>query len=123
MSQADLERYKSAPGSFTKQQIDTQQATVDQAKGAIEIDKGAIANAQLNLTFCQITAPIAGRIGLRMIDAGNIVHASDQTGLVVISQLQPIALLFSLPEDNIPQVQKATGRRLQPDGRCLQPRS
>ena len=96
---------------IAKQQLDTQSAMVDQARGAIEADKAAISaaqasinSAQLNLTYTHITAPISGRIGLRQVDAGNMVHASDPTGLAIITQLQPIAVLFSIPQDQLPAV-------------------
>ena len=69
-----------------------------------KLDQGAIDNAKLQLTYSRITAPISGRIGLRLVDVGNMVHASDQTGLLVITQVQPIAVLFTLPEDNLPAV-------------------
>ena len=70
------------------------------------MDQAAIDNAQLQLTYAKVTAPITGRIGLRQVDPGNIVHAADTTGLVVITQLQPISILFTIPEDNFPQVLK-----------------
>jgi multidrug efflux system membrane fusion protein len=96
---------------IAKQQLDTQLATADQARGAIQADEAAISaaqsninNAQLNLTYTRITAPISGRIGLRQVDAGNMVHASDATGLAIITQLQPIAVLFSIPQDQLPSV-------------------
>ncbi len=84
-----------------KQQFDTQAATVGQFEGAIEADKAMIDSARLQLEYCRIAAPISGRIGLRLIDVGNMVHANDPNGLVVITQLQPIAVLFTLPEDNV----------------------
>ncbi len=96
---------------IARQQLDTQSAMVDQARGAIEADKAQISaaqaninSAQLNLTYTRITAPISGRIGLRQVDAGNMVHASDPTGLAIITQLQPIAVLFSIPQDQLPAV-------------------
>ncbi len=87
-----------------KQQLDTQRALVAQYEGAIQADEATINNAKLNLTYCHIVAPISGRVGLRLVDIGNIVHASDQNGLLVITQLQPIAVLFSLPQDSLPDV-------------------
>jgi multidrug efflux system membrane fusion protein len=96
---------------IAKQQLDTQLATADQMRGSIEADNAAIAaanaaiaSARLNLTYTTITAPISGRIGLRLVDAGNMVHASDANGLAVIAQLQPISVLFTIPEDQLPQV-------------------
>ena len=105
-AQVNLERYDLLykEGVIPKQQRDTQQATVEQFEGAITSDQGQIDNAKLQLTYCRITAPISGRVGLRLVDPGNIVHASDQNGLLIITQLQPISVLFSLPQDQLPQV-------------------
>ena len=75
-----------------------------QYEGAVKTDQGQIDNAKLQLVYCRITAPISGRVGLRLVDPGNIVHATDTNGLVVITQLQPITVIFSIPEDNLPQV-------------------
>lgn len=91
-------------GVLARQDLDNQQSTMDQAKGAVEADRGAIDSAKLNITYSHITAPISGRIGLRLLDLGNIVHATDTTGLAVITQLQPIAVVFAIPEDDIPKV-------------------
>ena len=90
----DLERYRTLleQDSIAKQQVDTQASLVRQYEGAVKTDQGQIDNARLQLTYSRITAPIGGRIGLRQVDPGNIVHASDATGLVVITQLQPIAV-------------------------------
>ncbi|MBF6567529.1 MAG: MdtA/MuxA family multidrug efflux RND transporter periplasmic adaptor subunit [Candidatus Binataceae bacterium] len=90
------------------QDFDNQMSMVGQYQGTIVSDHANIENARLQLTYCRITAPITGRIGLRLIDQGNIVHATDTQGLVVITQLQPIAVLFTLPEDDIPQVLENT---------------
>ncbi len=87
-----------------RQQLDTQDSLVHQYEGAVKADQGQIDNAKLQLVYARITAPISGRIGLRQVDQGNIVHASDASGLAVITQLQPIAVIFSLPEDNVSQV-------------------
>jgi len=89
-----------------KQQLDTQAAAVGQSEGTLEADRAAIHNASLQLTYSKITAPLTGRIGLRLVDVGNIVHASDPNGLVVIEQLQPIAVLFTIPADNLPVILK-----------------
>ena len=89
---------------IAKQQLDTQAATVDQSKASIAADQAAIDNAKLNLSYTRITAPLTGRVGLRLVDAGNMVHAADPNGLVIITQLQPIAVLFSIPEDQLPDV-------------------
>jgi multidrug efflux system membrane fusion protein len=92
---------------IAKQQLDTQAAQVGQFEGTIKADEATIANAQLNLSFTKVTAPISGRVGLRLIDVGNIVHASDPNGMAVISQLEPISVLFSIPADNLqPVLQK-----------------
>jgi multidrug efflux system membrane fusion protein len=104
----DLVRYTNLfkEGVISQQQAATQQSLVNQLQGAIKADQGPIDNAKLNLTYCRITAPITGRIGLRLVDAGNMVHASDASGLVVITQLQPISAFFSLPQNNLPDVYK-----------------
>lgn len=91
-------------GVIPQQQRDTQQALVEQYDGAIKTDQAQIDNARLQITYCHITAPISGRVGLGLVDLGNIVHASDTNGLLVITQLQPIAVLFSLPEDQLQSV-------------------
>jgi multidrug efflux system membrane fusion protein len=89
-----------------KQQLDTQAAQVGQFKGTIEADKAAIDNAKLQLIYARITAPIGGRVGLRQIDVGNIVHASDATGIVSIDQIEPISVFFTIPADSLPPVLK-----------------
>jgi multidrug efflux system membrane fusion protein len=91
-------------GVIPKQQVDTQGAQVGQFEGSIKGDQGAIDSAKLQIVYSHVTAPISGRIGLRLVDVGNIVHATDTNGLLVITQLQPIAVIFSLPEDELPQV-------------------
>ncbi len=90
----------------TAQQIDEQVSLVQQAQAAVKTDEALIANANLQLEYCKITAPISGRIGLRLVDSGNIVRANDPTGIAVITQLQPIALVFTIPQDDINRVQK-----------------
>jgi len=105
----NYERYKGLlqnSGAMSQQQVDTQQATVDQLEGTVRTDQAAIDNAKLNLTYCHITAPVSGRVGLRLVDPGNIVHASDTSPMLVITQLQPIAVVFTLPEDQLPAVAK-----------------
>jgi len=104
--QVDYERFKLLfqEGVIPKQQLDTQQAQVGTFEGAIKADNATIDNAKLLITYSHITAPISGRVGLRLVDIGNIVHATDTNGLLVITQLQPIATLFSLPQDQLPQV-------------------
>lgn len=103
-----LERDRSLyqQGVIAAQDFDNQQALVGQSVGAVQSDQANIAAAKVQLAYTKITAPITGRIGLRLVDQGNIVHASDTTGLAVITQLQPIAVDFSIPEDNLPQVIK-----------------
>jgi multidrug efflux system membrane fusion protein len=105
-SKVDLERYKMllATDAIPKQQLDTQAALVNQYEATIKQDAANIDNAKLQLTYAKVTAPITGVLGLRLVDPGNIVHAADATGMVVITQLQPIAVLFTIPEDSLPQV-------------------
>jgi len=105
-AEVNLERFKLLfkEGVIPQQQLDTQAALVGQFDGAIASDQAQINNAKLQLTYSHITAPISGRIGLRLVDAGNIVHASDTNGLLVITQLQPVSVIFSLPQDQLPQV-------------------
>ncbi|HEV7475806.1 MAG TPA: MdtA/MuxA family multidrug efflux RND transporter periplasmic adaptor subunit [Pyrinomonadaceae bacterium] len=108
----DLSRYQTAysKNAIPKQQLDTQQATVHQYEGIVKNDQGQIDNAKVQLGYCQITSPISGRVGLRLVDPGNIVHASDTNGMLVITQLQPISVLFSVAEDYLPQVQQQLRR-------------
>lgn len=108
-AQVDLERYRSLleKDSISKQQVDTQEALVRQYQGTAEVDRGAVAAAQLQLAYTRITAPVSGRIGLRQVDPGNIVKASDTNGIVVIAQVQPIMAVFSVPEINLPAVTEA----------------
>jgi len=105
-ARTDLARYQVLleQDSIAEQQLATQAALVRQYEGAVKTDRGAVDNARLQLIYSRVTAPLGGRIGLRLVDPGNIVHATDTTGLVVITQLQPIAVIFTLPEDNLPAV-------------------
>jgi multidrug efflux system membrane fusion protein len=105
-AEVNLERYQLLfqEGVIPKQQLDTQAASVGQFDGAIKTDQGQIDNAKLQLTYSRITSPITGRVGLRLVDPGNIVHATDTNGLVIITQVQPIAVIFTLPQDQLPQV-------------------
>lgn len=105
-AQLDLERYRDlyTQHFIPKQQLDTQEALVRQYEGIVKADQGQIDNAKLQLTYSSITAPINGRVGLRLVDAGNIVHANDPNGLMVITQLQPITVVFALAEDHLPAV-------------------
>jgi multidrug efflux system membrane fusion protein len=102
-AQADLARYRTLyeQDSIAKQQLDTQASLVRQYEGALKADQAQIDSARLQLTYSRIVAPISGRLGLRQVDVGNIVHASDTNGIVVITQLRPITVVFTLPEDNI----------------------
>ena len=104
----DLERYKTllAQDAVPKQQLDTQVALVAQYVGNIKQDQANIDSAKLNLVYAKVTAPITGTVGLRLVDPGNIVHASDANGMIVITQLQPIQVQFTIPEDSLPQVMK-----------------
>lgn len=104
----DLERYRVLLGqdSIAKQLVDTQEALVRQYEGTVKIDQGQVENARLQLMYSRVTAPIAGRLGLRQVDAGNIIRASDANGLVVITQLQPITVIYTIPQDNLPAVLK-----------------
>lgn len=115
-AQLDLERYRTLfqQDSIARQQLDTQAALVRQYEGAVKSDQGQIDNARLQLTYARITAPVAGRIGLRQVDAGNIVRSSDQNGIVVITQLEPISVIFTVPEDQISSVMKRlrTGEKM-----------
>jgi membrane fusion protein, multidrug efflux system len=104
----DQERYKVlfAQEAIPKQQLDTQLSTVAQFRATIKSDQAMIDNAKLQLVYSKITAPLTGRVGLRLVDQGNIVHATDVNGLVVITQLQPIAVIFNIAEDSLPAVRK-----------------
>ena len=115
----DLNRYQIAysKNAIPKQQLDTQVATVHQYEGIVKIDQAQIDNAKVQLAYCRITSPITGRVGLRLVDPGNIVHAADTNGMLVITQLQPINVLFSVAEDYLPQIrqQLRRGNRLTVD--------
>jgi membrane fusion protein, multidrug efflux system len=102
----NLERFQQLykDGVIPKQQFDTQGSLEAQLDGAVRADQAQVDTVKLNLVYTRITAPVSGRIGLRQIDVGNIVHASDPNGLLVITQLQPIAVIFSLPQDNLQAV-------------------
>jgi multidrug efflux system membrane fusion protein len=99
----NLDRYTSLipSGSIAQQQVDTQKATVDQLDGTVRTDQAQIDNAKLNIIYCHITAPFNGRVGLRQVDPGNIAHASDTNPMLILTQLQPIAVIFTLPEDQL----------------------
>jgi membrane fusion protein, multidrug efflux system len=105
-ARVDLQRYQVllAEDSIPRQQYDTQKATVAQLQAALKSDQAQIEGAKLNLSYSRVTAPTGGRVGLRQVDPGNIVHANDPGGIVVITQLQPIDVLFTLPGDDLPRV-------------------
>jgi membrane fusion protein, multidrug efflux system len=108
-AQLNYQRFKDllqVSGAMSQQQVDTQKSTADQFEGAVRSDQAAIDNAKLQITYCHITAPIAGRIGLRLVDVGNIVHATDANPMLVITQLLPISVIFTLPQDSLPVVAK-----------------
>ena len=115
----DLNRYQIAysKNAIPKQQLDTQVATVHQYEGVVKLDQGQIDNVNVQLAYCRITSPITGRVGLRLVDPGNIVHAADTNGMLVITQLQPINVLFSVAEDYLPQIRQQLrhGNRLAVD--------
>lgn len=102
----NLDRYTALlpSGSIAQQQVDTQKALVDQLDGQVRTDQAQIDNAKLQIVYCHITAPFNGRVGLRQVDPGNIVHASDTNPMLILTQLQPIAVIFTLPEDVLPTV-------------------
>lgn len=102
----NLDRYVSLipSGSIAQQQVDTQRSTVDQLEGQVRTDQAQIDNAKLQIIYCHITAPFNGRVGLRQVDPGNIVHSADTNPMLILTQLQPIAVIFTLPEDVLPTV-------------------
>lgn len=103
-----LARYRKlyAQDSLARQDLDSQIATVGQYRGAVAADEAQIASAQLNIEYARITAPVSGRVGLRLVDPGNMVQSSSSTGLVTITQMQPAAVTFSVPQSNIPELVK-----------------
>jgi multidrug efflux system membrane fusion protein len=107
-AQIDLERYRTLlkQDSIASQQVDTQEALVRQDQGQVETDQGAIDNAKLQLVYSRVTSPITGRVGLRLVDPGNIVHAADANGLVTITQEQPITVIYPVAEDDVPRIVK-----------------
>jgi membrane fusion protein, multidrug efflux system len=105
----DLQRYIKLGEFATRQQLDTQHSAVSQLTAQIAADVAAIANAQTQLDYTQITAPISGVVGLRLVDIGNIVNASQQTGIVTITQIEPITVIFTAPEDQLPDIKNAQG--------------
>jgi multidrug efflux system membrane fusion protein len=108
-AQLDLKRYSTlaVQDYASRQQLDTQQATVDQLTAQIKGDQASIDNAETQLSYATIRSPLSGKTGFRLVDPGNIVHASDQSGIVTIVKLQPISVVFTAPEENIGQINKA----------------
>jgi membrane fusion protein, multidrug efflux system len=116
-AQLDLQRYQTLlkQDSIARQQLDTQASLVQQDIGTVKTDQAAIDTQKLNLVYCHITSPVTGRVGLRQVDEGNYVQTSDTNGIVVITQLQPISVIFTLPEDNVPEIMRQA-----PNGTGLQ---
>ena len=107
-AQIDQSRYQTllSQDSTSQQQVDTQAALVRQYQGTVQADQGLVDSAALSLSYTRITAPLSGRVGLRQVDPGNVVHASDATGIVVITQVQPMTVVFAVPETRIGQIVK-----------------
>jgi len=111
VARIDLKRYQAAAAqnAIPKQQVDDQLALSHQDEGTVKFDQGQVDNAKVQLAYCRITSPISGRVGLRLVDAGNVVQASASTGIAVLTQLQPITVIFSVAEDYLPQIQRQLG--------------
>jgi multidrug efflux system membrane fusion protein len=111
-AQRDLARYQALVQKdfASRQQVDTQVALVGQLQATVRGDDASVAAAQLNLDFTNITSPISGRVGLRMVDPGNLIHATDATGIISITQIHPIAVIFTLPQENLPAIQAAMAK-------------
>jgi membrane fusion protein, multidrug efflux system len=111
-ARVDLKRFQVlvTTDAVPRQQLDTQESLVHQLEGTVKNDQGQIDATKVQLVYCRITSPIAGRVGLRLVDPGNIVHAADTGGLVIVTQLQPITVIFTIPEDSIPTVLEQLGR-------------
>jgi multidrug efflux system membrane fusion protein len=107
-ARVDVKRYQDlgAEGSVAEQQVATQKSLVQQLEGTVATDQAQVSNAQLNLQYTHIVAPVAGRVGLRQVDQGNFVTQGDANGIVVVTQLQPVSVIFPMPEDKLPAVQK-----------------
>ena len=106
-ARVNLTRYRNLYGrdAIQKQTLDDQAATVQQYEGAVKFDRGQVESAKVQLAYCRIVSPVSGRVGLRLVDPGNVVQTTNTTGLVVITQLQPIAVVFPVAEDSLPQIQ------------------
>jgi membrane fusion protein, multidrug efflux system len=117
-AQLNLQRYTTLipSGSIAQQQVDTQKALADQLEGTVRTDQAQIETAKLQIVYCHITAPFDGRVGLRQVDPGNIIHAADTNPMLILTQLQPIAVIFTLTEDVLPTVaQHMRGKTLEVD--------
>jgi len=106
-AEVDLDRYRNlvAEDSIARQQLDTQESLVRQSRAQVQLDQAQVDNAKLNLDYTRIVSPIDGRVGLRLVDQGNYVRTSDTTGIVVVTQMKPISVVFTIPEDRLPKVQ------------------
>jgi len=113
-AQVNFARYTAlhAQGLATQEQLDDQRATADQLAGTIKSDEAQIENAQLQLAYTEVRSPVDGVTGVRQVDQGNVVHASDPNGIVVVTQLDPMAIVFTLPQDNLPQINREIGAGL-----------
>jgi multidrug efflux system membrane fusion protein len=111
-ARANLERYRplAAEKLIPQQQVDDQAATVGQLEGTVQIDRAAIETARLNLDYTRIASPVDGVTGIRLVDPGNVVHAADPGGIVIVTQLDPVAVLFTLPQDHLPAVAEAMAK-------------
>jgi membrane fusion protein, multidrug efflux system len=111
LARLDLSRYRQleAQNSISAQQVDTEQALVKQLEGTVLIDQGAVASAQVNLTYCRITSPVTGRVGVRLVDPGNLVATTDTGGIIIINQLEPIAVTFSVPQADFQRLVAVSG--------------
>ncbi len=116
IAKRNFERYQDLfkQGIVSRQDLDAQQSTYGALEGTVKADQAVVDNAKLNVAYCHITAPISGRIGLRQVDPGNMVHASDPNGLLVITQMHPIAATFTIPEDSLVQVLEAERSQRKP---------
>jgi multidrug efflux system membrane fusion protein len=112
-SRIDLTRYQAAlsRNAIAKQQFDDQQQVVYQNEGTVKLDEGLVASAKVQVAYCHITSPIDGRVGLRLVDPGNVALAANPTAVVVVTQLQPITVIFNVAEDFISQIQKTLNQR------------
>ena len=120
-AQMDLERYRAAwaRNAIAKQILDDQEKLVLQDEGTVKNDQGTVQYDQVQVDFCHITAPIAGRVGLRLVDPGNVVQSAGTVTLAVITQLEPITVIFTIPEDSLGQVASSPAQESQAHRRCL----